>query len=256
MAPLVGKSALITGASRRQGIGYAIAHRLAQDGADLLLHTFTPYDRQLYPDDPPEAPGALADALRQHGTRILTQEADLADPDAPVHLIDAAWAAFGHLDILILNHAYDTLLELDDLTADAIDRHLHVNVRAALLMVQAFARHHDGRPGGRVILMTSGQHLGPMPHLAYVATKGALHQLTASLSNVLIEQGITVNTINPGPTRTSVPSPDLDAAVLADMPLGRWGRPDDAARLIAWLVSDEAAWVTGQVINSEGGFRR
>jgi len=97
---------------------------------------------------------------------------------------------------------------------------------------------------------------GPMPHMAYVASKGALHQLTVSLSNYFIERGITVNTVNPGPTKTYTPSDELNEAVLKRMPQGRWGEPDDAARLIAWLVSDDASWVAGQVINSEGGFRR
>lgn len=89
-----------------------------------------------------------------------------------------------------------------------------------------------------------------------MASKGALHQLTSSLSDHFIGKGITVNTVNPGPTKTYEPDHELDEAVLRKMPLGRWGEPDDAARLIAWLVSDDAAWITGQVINSEGGFRR
>jgi 3-oxoacyl-[acyl-carrier protein] reductase len=146
---------------------------------------------------------------------------------------------------------------LEDLTAAEIDRHLLVNVRASLLLVQAFVRQHDGRPGGRVGLMTSGQHLGPMTReLAYAASKGALHQITASLSDLLIDRGITVNMVNPGPTDTGYADPAHHAEVVRRMPLGRWGQPDDAARLIGWLVSDDAEWVTGQVINSEGGFRR
>ncbi len=120
---------------------------------------------------------------------------------------------------------------------------------------QEYAKQHDDRPGGRIILLTSGQHLGPMPHMAYVASKGALHQLTSSLSDHFIGRGITVNTVNPGPTKTYTPTEEVDKAVLARMPQGRWGEPDDAARLIAWLVSDDAVWVTGQVINSQGGFR-
>jgi 3-oxoacyl-[acyl-carrier protein] reductase len=89
--------------------------------------------------------------------------------------------------------------------------------------------------------------------LAYAISKGALWEATRSLSDELVGRGITVNTINPGPTDTGYLA-DVDP--LPDMPLGRWGRPEDAARLIGWLCTDEAAWVTGQVINSEGGFRR
>jgi len=129
-----------------------------------------------------------------------------------------------------------------------------VNVRGSLLLAQAFAAQHDGRIGGRVMLMTSGQHLHPMPgELAYIASKGALHQLTASLAAHFAPRGITVNTVNPGATDTGYASPELHAAVLAAEPQGRWGQPEDAARLIAWLCTDAARWVTGQVINSTGG---
>lgn len=159
--------------------------------------------------------------------------------------------------VLILNHAYSTSQPFVDLTAEEIDRHLAVNVRGSLLLVREFARPHDGRPGGRVILLTSGQHLGPMTReIAYAASKGALHQITASLADLLAEKGITVNAVNPGPTDTGWASPEEHAQVLRRMPLGRWGQPDDAARLIGWLASDDARWGTGQVISSEGGFRR
>ena len=172
-------------------------------------------------------------------------------------MIQAAVKTFGHIDILIINHTYCKWQPLQALSVEEIDRHLSVNVRAALLLVREFAAQHDGRPGGRIILMTSGQHLGPMTReLAYAASKGALHQLTLSLSDLLIERGITVNTVNPGPTLTWQPSEEEYEWVLQRMPQGRWGESDDAARLISWLVSTEAAWVTGQVINSEGGFRR
>ena len=181
---------------------------------------------------------------------------------APRRVVTRVVEAYGHVDILIVNHAYSTQHPLDALTTDTlvaeeIDRHLLVNVRASLLLIAAFTHQHDGRSGGRVILLTSGQHLGPMPtELAYAASKGALHQLTESLSYSLSERRITVNTVNPGPTDTGYATEEAHKWVLKHMPQGRWGQPDDAARLIAWLVSDDAAWITGQVINSEGGFRR
>jgi 3-oxoacyl-[acyl-carrier protein] reductase len=108
-----------------------------------------------------------------------------------------------------------------------------------------------------VILFTSGQQLGPMPgELAYAASKGALVAVTATLADVLADRGITVNTVNPGPTDTGYAGEAVRERVARRFPGGRWGTPDDAARLVAWLCSDEAAWITGQVINSEGGFRR
>ena len=102
-------------------------------------------------------------------------------------------------------------------------------------------------------MMTSGQHLSPMPgELAYIASKGAIHQLTASLAAHLASREITVNTVNPGATDTGYATPDLYQAVIEHHPRRRWGVPDDAARLIAWLATDEATWITGQVINSTG----
>jgi len=253
---LKGRVALITGVSRRNGIGFGIARRLASSGADLFLHSFARYDRQFPSMGAVPSPEELMNDLSAYGTRIEHMEADFSDPDSPRKVIGTAVERLGHIDILVINHTHDTLKTLEELTAEEIDRHLSINVRAALLLVQEYAKQHDGRTGGRIILLTSGQHLGQMPHMAYVASKGALHQLTSSLSDHFIGKGITVNTVNPGPTKTYDPGPELNNAVLKKMPLGRWGEPDDAARLIAWLATDDAAWITGQVINSEGGFRR
>jgi 3-oxoacyl-[acyl-carrier protein] reductase len=257
MDELKGRVALITGVGRRKGIGFAIASRLAALGADLFAHAFTPYDRAMPWGGDPDGGAALLAELRARGRRIEHLEADLADPAAPAGLVDAAVAAFGHVDVLVANHTYSTRQPFLELDAAEVDRHLAVNVRGTLLLASAFARRHDGRPGGRVVMLTSGQHLGPMGgEVAYAASKGALHQITATLSDLLIERGITVNTVNPGPTDSGWAPEDVHERVLAQFPLGRWGRPDDAARLIAWLCTDDAEWVTGQVINSEGGFRR
>jgi 3-oxoacyl-[acyl-carrier protein] reductase len=126
-----------------------------------------------------------------------------------------------------------------------------------LLLAQAFAQAHDGRPGGRIVLMTSGQNLGPMAgEIAYAASKGALAGVTLTLADELADRGITVNCVNPGPVDTGWATPELLAAVTERLPAGRWGEPDDPARLIAWLVSDDGRWMTGQVLNTEGGYRR
>jgi 3-oxoacyl-[acyl-carrier protein] reductase len=154
----------------------------------------------------------------------------------------------------VVNHAHSSNRGLGALDAAELDRALIVNVRASLLLVQAFHARHDGRPGGRVILMTSGQHRGPMPEeLPYVAGKGALHQLTPSLAAAVAAKGITVNCVDPGATDTGWATPAARAEVLAQAPFGRWGEPDDAARLIAFLCSEDGRWITGQVITSSGG---
>jgi 3-oxoacyl-[acyl-carrier protein] reductase len=130
-----------------------------------------------------------------------------------------------------------------------------VNTRGSLLLAQAFAAQHDGRPGGRVLFFTSGQYHGAMSdELPYIASKGALHQLTGSVAAHLMPRGITVNCVNPGPNDTGYADDALRAAVAAANPGRRWGTPTDTARLVAWLVSDEASWVTGQVIASDGGW--
>jgi 3-oxoacyl-[acyl-carrier protein] reductase len=171
--------------------------------------------------------------------------------------VDAARQNLGApLDLLVVNHARSGGGPLAETTAAELDAFFAENVRAALLLVKEFAAQHDSaRGGGRVVLMTSGIHREPMPsELAYAVSKGALHVATTTLADELAGRGITVNCVNPGPTDTGWGLAEIDPS--PRMPGGRWGEPDDAARLVAWLCSDDARWVTGQTIDSEGGFRR
>jgi 3-oxoacyl-[acyl-carrier protein] reductase len=179
---------------------------------------------------------------------------DFTDPAAPERVVADAVAALGRLDVLVVNHAHSVNRGLGELEAGEIDVALAINVRASLLLVQAFHARHDGRPGGRIVLMTSGQHRGPMPgELPYIAGKGALHQLTESLAAAVAPKGMTANAVDPGATDTGWPSEEVRAWVLERQPFGRWGRPEDAARVIAFLCSEDAGWITGQVITSAGG---
>ena len=253
--PLEGRVALVTGVSRREGIGYAVASRLLALGAQVFVQSWVAHDAaQPWGADPGGIAAVLA-GLRTLGGRVEHIEADFAAPDAPAAVVGAACAAFGHLDLLVVNHARSGRGTLDQLTAAHIDAYLAENVRASLLLIKEFAAQHDDRSGGRVILLTSGQHLGPMSReVAYAVSKGALHQATLTLSGALIDRGITVNTVNPGPTDTGWEIHDWNPEPA--MPLGRWGQPTEAAKLIGWLSTEDAQWVTGQVINSEGGFRR
>jgi 3-oxoacyl-[acyl-carrier protein] reductase len=251
-APLAGRCALVTGVSRRAGIGHAVVRRLRELGAAVYVHGFVPHDE----GQPWGADEAGVAALAAELGAAAHGEHDFADPAAPAACVEAAAAALGHVDVLVANHAMSCDQDLEQLEAGAIDATLAVNVRATLLLTQAYAaRHEDARPGGRVILFTSGQHLEPMTReLPYAASKGALHALTASLAAHLAPRGILVNALNPGPTDTGWATPELTRHELRRLPLGRWGSADDAARIVGWLATDEAAWVTGQVLTSDGGF--
>jgi 3-oxoacyl-[acyl-carrier protein] reductase len=226
--------------SRRAGIGLAIVRRLEEAGAQVFTQGWTPHD--------------AAQPWGADETITPSIEADFAEPDAPARVVAAARDALGPLDVLVVNHARSGDGRLDELTAEHLDAFLHENVRASLLLVKEFAAQLAG-DSGRVVLLTSGAHLDAMTtEVAYAVSKGALAIATRTLAAELAERGITVNCINPGPTETGWGLADIDPK--PRMPFGRWGEPDDAARLVAWLCSDDGRWITGQVIDSEGGFRR
>jgi 3-oxoacyl-[acyl-carrier protein] reductase len=256
--PLAGRSALVTGVSRRAGIGYATARRLLGYGAHVVVHHHVPHDAGQPWGADPGGIEAVLDGLRAAGPLAGDLAADLVEPDAPTQVVDAAVRLLGHLDVLVCNHARSNPDgALGALDAGILDGHWAVDARSTILLAQEFAARHDGRPGGRIVLLTSGQGLGPMPgEVAYAAAKGALAAITATLADQLADAGITLNTVNPGPVDTGYLSPEAHSAAAPGFPGGRWAEPDDPARLIAWLVTDEARSITGQVINSESGFRR
>jgi 3-oxoacyl-[acyl-carrier protein] reductase len=248
---LAGRNALVTGVSRRAGIGYAVARRLLEDGAAVFVQGWTQHDA-LQPWG--AEPGGTEGVARDLNVPFL--DANFADAGAPERVVRAGREALDPIDLLVVNHARSGDGRLDELTAEEIDAFLHENVRASLLLVREFATQHDAsRPGGRVVLLTSGQHLAPMSReVAYAVSKGAIQQATSTLADELADRNITVNAVNPGPTDTGWELGERQHE--GRMPFGRWGQPDDAARLIAWLCSDDALWITGQTIDSEGGFRR
>ncbi len=265
MGTLSGRTALVTGVSRRQGIGFAIGSRLLQAGASVAIQHWSPHDaEQPWGADDVSAVVAELSAQASEGARVVDISANFAEDEAPAAVVTHATNAFGHLDILVCNQAVSgrdgTLAEI---SITDLELHWRVNARATLLMTQAYASQHDGRPGGRVVWLTSGQQQGPMSdEIAYATSKAALAGVTASVAADLIRRGIGLNTVNPGPVNTGYLNEgvlfDADrlAALRARFPLGRLGEPDDPARLIAWLVGDESMWVVGQVINTEGGFER
>lgn len=257
--PLSGRAILITGVSRRAGIGYATACRAAAWGASVFCHHFRAHDvDQPWGADDIEA--VLA-GVREHlveGARVADLSADLGEVGEPARIVEAAVAAFGRLDGLVCNQALSGQDgALGELTEAMLDRHWAVDARASILLAQSFVQQHEASADGSIVLLTSGQGLGPMPgEVAYAASKAALAGITVTLADQLADAGIRVNTVNPGPVDTGYFTEDDFAQIASMFPMGRYGEPDDAARLICWLLTDEARWITGQVINSEGGFAR
>ncbi|WP_430790684.1 SDR family oxidoreductase [Virgibacillus flavescens] len=244
------KIAVVTGVSHAYGIGAAACRRLAADGCAVF---FTYW----------EADTGWADLFQKEmletGVRCASIELDLAESDAPTKLLNAVEARLGLPSILVNNAAFSTRDGYKKLDATMLDNHYAVNIRATFLLSVEFARRFEQAEGssGRIINMTSGQALGPMlEELAYGATKAAISGFTLSLSAEVAPIGITVNAVNPGPTDTGWMTEDLHEELSAKFRMGRSGKPDDAARLISFLASEEAEWITGQVINSEGGFLR
>lgn len=188
--PLDGRVALVTGASRRIAIGAAIVRRLVADGAAVLAHAWSAHDAEQPWGADSGGAEALVEELRAGGSRVELVSTDLAAPDAPGRVVQAARDAFGHLDIVVANHARSSAQTLEELTTEELDLSFAVNTRATLMLAKDFAAQHDGRSGGRVVMFTSGQYHGAMPsELAYVASKGAIHQVTATLAAHLMPRG-------------------------------------------------------------------
>jgi 3-oxoacyl-[acyl-carrier protein] reductase len=249
--------AIVTGASRRVGIGAAICRALGADGHDILFTHWQPYDGSAGVGLDPHGPEALLEELKASGIRAEALAVDLSQPDAAEIVLDATIEQLGTPRVLVNNAAHSTNDGWQALDAATLDAHYAVNVRATALLSTGFARRWGGGQGGRIINLTSGQGRGPMPgELAYVASKGAIEAFTVSLSTGVAPLGITVNAVNPGPTDTGWMTPELKSALMPKFPFGRIGQPEDVARLVSFIASDAAGWITGQIIHSEGGFIR
>ncbi|MGH2968537.1 MAG: SDR family oxidoreductase [Solirubrobacteraceae bacterium] len=241
--------ALVTGAGRAREIGSAVCRELAGRGHDIA---FT-----VLPGRHADAQ-ELVDALERSGAAVAAIEADLADAAAAAAVLDETGDRLGRTPAVLVNNAAVSVNGgYGAMDARLLDDHYAVNVRAPVLLSCELARRHPARTPGRIVCLTSGQSLGPMlDELPYATTKGALEMFVRQLAPEVMPLGITVNAVNPGVTDTGWITDELRPRVLAQMPSGRLGEPEDAARLIGWLCSDAAGWVTGQVIGSEGGFVR
>jgi 3-oxoacyl-[acyl-carrier protein] reductase len=195
-------------------------------------------------------PEAVVAELEQTGVRAVWHEDDLAEAAAPTRILAAAETSLGPASALVACHAHSETGGLLETDAAQLDRHLAVNVRGTILLVQEFVRRLTGT--GRVVVFTSRPPLAG--EIAYAAAKGALEWTVRSLAVELGPRAITVNAVDPGPTDTGWMSDDLAAAVDRATPLGRRGEPADAAQLVSFLCSEQGARITGQTLRSDGGF--
>lgn len=240
---------LITGAGRRAGIAAACALTLARAGWDLGLTCWRLYDQQTGPASADHEPLDLVEEVRGLGVRAELVEADLSDPAAPAHLFDELESRLGPFTALIAAHCRDIELPLLGTSAEEFDHHFAVNARSVALLLQELARRLPG-DDGRVVVFTSDALTGNVP---YGASKGALDRIVNAAAFELGPRGIRANCINPGPTETGWISDELRAEISRRAPLGRPSLPQDSANLVAFLLSEEGGWITGQVLYSNGG---
>jgi len=254
---LKGKKAVVTGVSRQNGIGAAICEALAEAGADIFFTYWSAYDRTKPWGAEQDEPFKIQRKLEKFDVVCHSLELDLSKEEAPQALLDRVCEAFGVPDILVNNACYSVSLPYSALTNEVLDQHYFVNVRAPIMLSVAFANMFEKPQGGRIMMMTSGQSLGSMSgESAYAATKGAIDAFVKTFAVEVAKKKITVNAINPGPTDTGWMDEELKQHLLPKFPFGRIGTPRDTARLVRFLASDEAEWITGQIIHSEGGFVR
>ncbi len=241
---LTGKVALVTGASR--GIGRAIAERLAQDGAMVVVNYAQSEDAARQVVQTIKARGGQADAAQADMSRL----ADVRG------LFAQALAQHGRLDILVNNAGTAHFAPLLDVTEADFDRQFALNTKGAFFAMQEAAR--VMADGGRIVNISSGvTQAGGMNASVYAGSKAALEQFTLALSREVGARGMTVNTVSPGMTQTDllnrVVPPDVQAQRMEQAPLGRLGQPNDIADIVAFVVSEQARWLTGQNIRATGG---
>ncbi len=243
--------ALVTGASRTAGIGAAVAESLAEDGWDVAVTHWRPYDERMPWGVEPEGVEQVVEAIRARGARTLAVRADLGVVGAAPDVFDAVETALGPVTGLVLSHCESVDSDIRTTSVDSFDLHMAVNARAPWLLIKELAERYRGPFGrGRIVALTSDHTAGNLP---YGASKGALDRIVLASARELADLGITANVVNPGATDTGWMTPELAGQLRERTPLGRQGTPADAAALVAFLCSERGGWVNGQVLHSDGG---
>lgn len=278
---LQGKVALVTGANH--GIGAATARGLAVEGASVLINylRMPPLGDEesgahlnLYDARRAQSADAVVQLICERGGSAEAIEADLSNPATIPMLFDRAEAIFGPVDILVNNADHctadsfvpESLLSSDrapagygiaGLTANSHDAHFAVNSRAIALLIAEFAcrRIERNMYGGRIITISTDGAPGFSREISYGASKYAAESYTRAAASELGAYGITANIISPGPIQTGWISPELEAQISKETPLGRAGQPEDVADVIVFLASEQGRWISGQMISVSGGRR-
>ena len=276
--------ALITGANH--GIGAETARALAAHGTRVFItyyHDTCPYSAEelqhareagvggdpLYRAMQQQPADELLRQIRADGGVAAAHETDLANADAIPELFDLCEAELGPVDILVNNHTYCVAETFDPAlttregggiflpTPDTIDAHFTVNARACALMMAEYLQRYLRRNAswGRIINISTDAAHAHVANISYAASKHAIESYSRSAAAEMGKYGITVNIVAPGPIQTGYITPEFEAQIGAETPLGRVGRPDDVAPVIVFLASDQARWLTGQLLYVGGGWR-
>lgn len=248
MKKLAGKVAVVTGASK--GIGAGIAKALAEDGAAVIVN---------YASSQAGAE-AVVNTITSSGGKAVAVQGDVSIAAQAQGLIEAAVAHFGRLDILVNNSGVFDVAPVEHVPEDQYRRLFDVNVLGVLLTTQAAIKHLQ--EGGSVINISSSITSLRTPGTSiYTATKAAVNAISGVLVNELASRNIRVNVVSPGfvvteGTKTAgIVGSEMEAGIVAQTPLGRAGQPDDIARVVAFLASNDARFVTGEEITVSGGLR-
>lgn len=240
MSSLKGKVAIVTGAS--SGIGRGIAERLAQDGATVVVN---------YAKSADKAKQVVA-GIEAKGGKAVAMQADMSKAAEARRLVKDTVKQFGRLDILVNNAGEFMAKPLVETTEEEFDRLFALNAKGPYFAMQEAAR--VIRDGGRIInISTDGTHLGFSGATTYLGSKGALEQFSKGLAHELAAKGVTVNTVSPGFTETGMMTEPFRQVGIQMSPLKRIGTPQDIADVVAFVVSEDARWLTGQNLHAGGG---